>query len=1457
MKPTRTINQTALALIVGSVLGLLPFDPAISRDTDVYFSNPNAQQQSIKPNIMLIVDTSGSMNTIIDDGTESSRLEHMKDALNSVLDSAQGVKMGLMRFSSDPGGPVLFPIADLDAIASSAGVVGPGLVSVEVPISINSDDAEQAGTAVTLNGTSLDMDSTQVIGLRFQSVSIPKGVTISSAFIKFDTGTGAPYNNAASYAIKGQKAANPPTFTTAASDVSSRTAGASGTTASVAWNNAASWTTSAGDAFTADISPIVSELTGASSDWCRGGSMVFTIQGSSGLRAARSRDSGAANAPVLVINYDPATIPTGTGCVVKTTRSRVNSNNDDAEQRVTTGQTQTMDLDDGTLDAVYESTTKQVVGLRFAKVNVPKGATILDARIDLTANNSDSSSIDWRIVASKTATPGGFTGTDGNISSRIAGGTNPSPTVAVDWNSVASGTNNAVLVSPNLSTIIAELTDNSTSWVIGNPMVFVFQEKTGTNARRRIYSHEGDNDKAPLLRVTYQTTEDVRDTVRYRLKTLISAMRAEGSTPIVDSLYEAGLYYRGQPVDYGKIRGPQSGASAKVTRVSHPGTYTGGSGVTRDPNCTDSFLSHDTCVSEVITGTPTYKSPFDDGCQASYIVLLTDGDPTVNNSETKIETLIGAQCAASSQGDPGKCGNELAQYYFDNNLSAFSDLHNITTHTIGFASDGDPAYLQAIATAGHGTFKAAGNASELASAFEKILAEVNSAPTAFVSPSLSVNAFNKLFNRDEVYFSLFSPQLQVRWPGNVKKFKLCNDSSNVTCTFGAVLDANNNAAINTDSKIRGSAANETPALSIWSSAADGPTVERGGAGERIPARASRNVYTYTNATDLSTTPVNSTNVTKTMLGNASMTDARRDDIIAWMLGKDVMNEDGDSPVDINDDRWKFADALHSRPLTITYGGTSAAPVIKLLVGTNDGALRLINTNDNTGANGGKEEWAVYIPDFLSVQEQLMDNAQGVHVAGMDGTPTAYVIDHNQNGIIEPAQADKVYVYIGQRRGGKNIWAFDLTPDGVNPITDPTEIGRIRPKFLWRLQGGSGSFAALGQTWSRPVVTKIRVKCNDVGCNTGDSKLKTVLMFAGGYDPALDTPGAGNVVPPATDSMGNGIYIVDPLTGALVWRAGGPASGANLVLTNMTYAIPSDLAIVDANGDGATDRVYVGDSRGQLWRIDLGNQIDPGQAGDGGSKGYVFANIGGAAAADKRKFFYPPEVVQAEDSKFSNNPSYDLVVVGTGDREDPLDKLTDAISATQDPVNNRLYAFRDYNYKAGPYVGGTPPPTITAADMYDATVTPLDALTGAALDSVRAKKGWYLSLRETSSPNWVGEKALAKAVVFGGTLMFTTFVPQSTVVNNGACAPLNEGVGRLYVLNYLSAGGVLDFNNDGTLDRRYINSQGQDVIGGGIPSEAVIVIREGGVTTLVGTSGGAANPNVGLKMPRYNTYWYEQ
>ncbi len=112
--------------------------------------------------------------------------------------------------------------------------------SVDVRINVSSDDAEQQGTdGSTPNGMYLissDLElvrddeaptsGAQQIGLRFTSVNIPPGATVTNAYVRFRaiTPDGSMTNsNAADLTIEGQAADNPTTFTSTASNISGRT----------------------------------------------------------------------------------------------------------------------------------------------------------------------------------------------------------------------------------------------------------------------------------------------------------------------------------------------------------------------------------------------------------------------------------------------------------------------------------------------------------------------------------------------------------------------------------------------------------------------------------------------------------------------------------------------------------------------------------------------------------------------------------------------------------------------------------------------------------------------------------------------------------------------------------------------------------------------------------------------------------------------------------------------------------------------------------------------------------------------------------------------------------------------------------------------------------------------------------------------------------------------------------
>lgn len=985
-----------------------------------------------------------------------------------------------------------------------------------------------------------------------------------------------------------------------------------------------------------------------------------------------------------------------------------------------------------------------------------------------------------------------------------------------------------------------------------------------------------NNDSTPdggrvLMRV--DTMDNAR---RTEMESIVDSLTADTYTPLAETMWEAYRYYAGLGVTYGNpspVQIPHQDSCAQ--NVSNSACDNGG-------------VYDAIAAGNAAYNTGTYISPFKYGCQTAYIILVTDGDPTNDTSaNSNITGVTGASCDGSS------CLDDLAGWMHGNDVySGLPGKQIVSTFTIGFGggiSASGLALLQQTASKGGGTYYTADDSDQLSSSLQGAITSILAANASFTSPSLSVNAFNKLYNLDDVFFALFKPSSSVAWDGNLKKLKLCN-TSDVTaygCTYGEIIDANNVAAIdNQTSKIK------TTAVTYWGTSQDGQDVNQGGAGAQITQTSvvPRTLYTYrgsysglSSSSEATPVPIVATSgnsvydaavADPTILGLPSTaTSADVAQLVNWMRGQDAYDENGNCTTGApstdscyTETRpWNFADPLHSRPVAFTYGcegtdpcNSSSTPIIKLFLATNDGMIRMIN--NSTGA----EEWAFMPNEMLSKQYTLAQGADGSHIYGLDDSPVFYTIDTNNDGVIDPADGDKAYMFIGERRGGQDIYAFDITPSAA--MTSQTDT--VAPKLMWVIQGGSGDFTELGQTWSRPKVARIRAKCNptsicsDGDPSTNDSESRMVLIFGGGYDTNQD-----NGIPAGPDTIGDAIYIVDPFTGSRLWWASSDST-ASLVLPQMKYSIPSEITGLDTNGDKSIDRLYVGDTGGQMWRIDLGDQI--GATSGDGSSGYVLADVGctggtrtdncsATANQDRRKFFYPPDVAQVKDSNFSTDENYDLVAIGSGDRADPLDLLTTNLSPTEEAVHNRIYAFRDYDYKSG--APTTTPSAITDADMYDATANNLGTMTGATLQTeidtnVKNSKGWYINLQESSnvtlsnglSTTWVGEKVLAKTVIYNGTLFATTFVPANDSTAQTTCQA-NEGEGRVYEMNYLT--GTPTNNPSGSAADRF------SVVGGGIPSEVIIVIRDGGVTGLVGTSGGAKQISPGGGTNRYKTYWYDE
>jgi type IV pilus assembly protein PilY1 len=1272
----------------------------------------------------------------------------------------------------------------------------------------------------------------QLIGLRFQNVQIPQGATITQARLDFTSGPDE--SSSASFRIRGEDQDNSPAFTTAQNDLANRSL----TSALVHWNNAdvGAWTSN-GVYSTPDLTSIVQEIVNRTG-WCGSNALSFIIYENStnSLRKIKSYDDSPDKAPVLHVEYDQASVPPN-ACNHPIYSTQITNNKDDVEEFVDypSGTDGAISLSSGTLEMTTNNAALRIIGFRFPQIPIKQGTTILKAELVFTAKNSDSSLVDSRgeplaleISAELSPNAEAFETDRYHLSNR-------SKTSGVAW---TPATAEAPLTpwiagqqytTPDLRTIVQQIV-NQSNWHAFNDMAF-FVSGSGL---RRAASYDHDPSQAAILRI--QVEESLSELkVRDRLKELVDEITTNRYTPLVDAIYEAGQYYMGGAVTHGADRKQLKNDSndndinkMKRNRLSHIASWEWDQvpdGTIDPPNCAN--VSTNACATEKLVGNAKYIKPQNSLCQPNFIVFLTDGLATTNGSKDLVKALpdieLDAGNCQSGYSNKEKCGVDMVRYLYNIDLDQEKvGVQNVITHTIGFNLDapGGADYMRDWAEAGGGGFYEANSAEELLDVFQQIMATIITDSTSFAAPSLSINAFSRLDHDNQVYFALFRPEHLASWAGNVKKYNICDNDENCGA-IGIILDANANPAMTPENQIRNGCGDEAcddpyVAVDLWNpnpSHPDGSNVRKGGTGSVLLQRVQppydpddRKIYTDIGGILTEVITVNSSTLRPHL---DVSTDAEAETLINWIRGY----QDGDPNLGVRD--WLLDDSLHSSPGAITIGkDESDNAITNIYIATNEGAIRMLN------GETGVEEWMFIPKGMLSIQQRLMENPSTTnHTYGIDGNIAFIVHDENKDEVINPTDGDTVKLFVGMRRGGRNIYALDVTPDPA---------GDHQPSLLWTIKGGTGDFVRLGQTWSMPKPTKVRF----------GGVSKTVLLFGGGYEPETqDDPETYSSV----SAYSNAIYMVDPDDGTRLWWASNTGSGADLELTGMDYSIPSDLDLMDGTGDGFTDRLYVGDTGGQVWRIDLDPDGGHGIGGRLASLGKTDADV-----SNKRRFFYPPEVVKLRDSTYTpeSYSKYDLVLIGSGHRPNPLG--TD--------IQDRLYALRDRAIEGLIDVDGdgeaemdepTDLPsyqffTLTHDYLFDATANLIqdgdDTQKVAALESLQETYGWYIDLER------LGEKNLSAPLVVLGVAYFTTFVPPSIDASTDCVTA--EGSGWIYALDILT-GAAVNPDYDETNGDQIKKSDRSKKIGEGIPSKVVPIIIGDKIVLLTGSGGGIYSETVPL------------
>jgi len=850
-----------------------------------------------------------------------------------------------------------------------------------------------------------------------------------------------------------------------------------------------------------------------------------------------------------------------------------------------------------------------------------------------------------------------------------------------------------------------------------------------------------------------------------------------------------------------------------------------------------------------------YNSPITDGCQRNILIYISNGAPNDNNSSLKtaeglLSGLVGKSppdtIALSPSGQQGNWADEYARFMATSDVSPLPGDQHVTTYTIEIdpVSNGQgpatTALFKSMAVNGNGKYFAVdgGDANNISTALNQILQEVQAVNSVFASSTLPVSVNVRGTHLNQVYIGVFRPDASKapQWFGNLKMYKLGLDVATSTLFLA---DADGVAAENPASGFIAPTARSfwSEASTFWSyrtatensaggvsDSPDGELVEKGGVAQQLRidyalSQTSRELLTCTDggggfcatgdALSLSPFDTSNADISVAALGAANATE--RNDLIDWVRGEDQFDENANTQT--TDIRASVhGDVLHSRPAVINYGrnGPSDENDVYAFYGANDGVFRAVK--GGTGTDGGTEVWGFIPREFFGKLKRLRDDAPAISSADkkpyfVDGSVGIYQEDINGDGALVAADGDKVYLYLGMRRGGRLLYALD--------VSDPAN-----PAMLWRRDNNSTGFAEMGQTWSAPTVANVPGYMNPVlimgsgydaavedvmPCLVTASNASGVTWTSGGTVTHL--PGtctvSGGTPTTTSRSMGRGVMVVDAFTGNLLWQAGASVSGAthNLTVAGMNYSVSSDVSVIDTNRDGTKDTGYVGDNGGNLWRLNL-NDVDPANW-----TVQKVAAIGAHTAAERRKLQQAPDVVFANDG----GGYFSAVLLGSGDREHPFDAT----------VTNQFYMFKDRGTGSA----------VVESDLFDAT-----AATGSNA------YGYKITLA-------AGEKAISSAVTVSDATYFNTNQPSASA-GVGVCGS-NLGVARQYAVNYLSAAAANTTVSGTEISARAVIYPG----GGYLPSPVPVVVRLNGKNYMGVVSGTSVQtPPTPTLDVRSKTFW---
>lgn len=456
------------------------------------------------------------------------------------------------------------------------------------------------------------------------------------------------------------------------------------------------------------------------------------------------------------------------------------------------------------------------------------------------------------------------------------------------------------------------------------------------------------------------------------------------------------------------------------------------------------------------------------------------------------------------------------------------------------------------------------------------------------------------------------------------------------------------------------------------------------------------------------------------------------------------------------------------PGYISFRSNQGSRIPMVYVAANDGMLHAFKAGTSvTDTEGGKEAWA-FIPTMVlpNLYKLADENYATQHQFYVDGTPTAADVfdktasaDCALTSPTAPASCWKTLLVGGLNKGGKGYYALD--------VTDPAN-----PKALWEFKN-SAACLTVDATTKAPTSTVY------TDCHIGYTYNNPVIgKLANGTWAVFVTSGYNN------DNGIGYLYVLNAITGQVLYRIDtGVGSSSDPSGLNHINAW-----INNANVDNTVTRVYGVDLKGNIWRFDVNDTLDP-----SGREATLVAQVtdgGGTPQPITTK----PELAEVAGAPF--------IYLATGRYLGTTD-----IASTQ---TQTIWAIKD-------------PMTATAVTNLRSTlgqrvITNVGSGTSAyrtsASASCSAADGWFADLPDS------GERVNIDIKLQLGTLIVASNVPVSNACNIG-------GYGWLNYFNYTTGCAVGNSTNS-SVGQRLVGSSGTESLAVGtnvvrLPSGKTVVI----------------------------------